>query len=82
VSLLNKLKTNSCFLFSNVLPFSVSDEGYSRKALCALNLISTFLLLSLGRYLCWWTINSRGYYPTSSQCFGTDIVDQICIYYY
>jgi hypothetical protein len=26
----------------------------------------TFLLLSLGRYLCWWTINPRWYNPSSS----------------
>jgi len=32
------------------------------------------LLLSLGRYLCWWTISPRGYHPPSSQCFGTDMV--------
>jgi hypothetical protein len=42
---------------------SVPDEGYSR------NLISTFLLLSLGRYLCWWTISPWGYHPSSSQCY-------------
>ena len=34
-----------------------------------LNQISTFLLLSLGRYRCWWTISPRGYHPSSSQCF-------------
>jgi hypothetical protein len=27
------------------------------------------LLLSLGRYLCWWTISPRGYHPSSSQCY-------------
>ena len=32
------------------------------------------LLLSLGRYLCWWTISPRGYLPPSSQCFSTDII--------
>ena len=35
------------------------------------------LLLSLGRYLCWWTISPRGYHPPRSQCFDTDMV-----YYY
>ena len=30
--------------FSNLLILSVPDEGYSRNASCALNLISTFLL--------------------------------------
>jgi hypothetical protein len=34
---------------------SVPDESYFRNASYALNLISTFLLLPLGRYLCWWT---------------------------
>ena len=50
---------------------SVSDEGYSRNASCALNLISTFLLLSLSRYLWWWTISARRYHLPS---FGTDMV--------
>ena len=27
------------------------------------------VLLSLGRYLCWWTISSRGYRLPSSQCY-------------
>ena len=31
-------------LLSNLSTLSVPDEGYSRKASCALNLISTFLL--------------------------------------
>jgi len=31
----------------------VPGEGYSRNACYALNLICTFALLSLGRYLCW-----------------------------
>ena len=42
---------------------SIPGEGYSRHASCTLNLISTFLLLSRGRYLCWWTISPRGYHP-------------------
>ena len=41
---------------------SVSGEGYSRHALCALK-IYTFLLLSRDRDLCSWTISSRGYHP-------------------
>jgi len=32
------------------------------------------LLLSLDRYLCWWTISPRWYHPPNSQCFGTDMV--------
>jgi hypothetical protein len=35
------------------------------------------LLLSLGRYLCWWTISPRGHHPSSSQYFGTGM-----LYYY
>ena len=38
------------FWLSNLLILSVSDEGYSRNGLCALNVIPTILLLSLGRY--------------------------------
>ena len=34
----------------------------------ALNLISTFLLLSLGWHLCWWTISTQRYHPPCSQC--------------
>ena len=34
----------------------------------------TFLLLSLGRYLCWWTISPRGYHQPSSRCFHTHMV--------
>ena len=38
---------------------------------CALNVISTFLLLSLVRYLCWSTISSRWYHLPNSQCLGS-----------
>jgi len=34
------------YLFLKYLTLSVSDEGYSRNATCALNFISTFSLLS------------------------------------
>ena len=59
----------------------VPDKCYSRNVPCTLNLISTFLLLSLERYLCCSTISSRGYYTSSSQSFGTDMVYQIYILY-
>ena len=36
--------------------------------------LSTSLLLSLGRYICWWTIIPRMYHPPSSRCFGTDML--------
>ena len=45
----------------------VHDEGYSRNRSCTLNVISTLLLLSLGRHLYLWTISPRGYHPPSSQ---------------
>ena len=55
----------------------IPHESYTRNVSCTLNLISKFLLLSLGQYLCWfcwWTISPRGYYPPSSQCSGSDMV--------
>ena len=58
--------------FSNLSTLCVLDEGYSRNASCVLNLISTFLLLSQGRYICWWTI--RVYRLSSGQYFGTDMM--------
>ena len=45
-----------CITITGLIPLltlSVPDEGSSRKASWALNLISTFALLSLGWYLCW-----------------------------
>jgi len=38
------------------------------------NLIYTFLLPLLSRYLCWWTINTWWYRPRSSQWFNTELV--------
>ena len=66
------------FLFPKILNYLAfqsfdldegTDEGDSRTASSSSNLISTFVLLSLGRYLCCWTINLRGYPLLSSQCF-------------
>ena len=48
-SFLSKL---SAFLVYSLSILRVPDECYSRKASYAMNLISTFLLLSLGRNLC------------------------------
>ena len=45
-----------------------------RNVPCAPNLISTFILLSLGRSTCWWINSTRGYHSPSSQCFGTGMV--------
>jgi len=39
-----------------MLTLRVPVEHYFKKASCALNLISTFLLLSLGRCLRCWTV--------------------------
>jgi len=33
-----------------------------------------FLLLSMSRCLCWWTISPRVYHPPSSKCLGTYMV--------
>jgi ABC-type nickel/cobalt efflux system permease component RcnA len=35
-----------------------------------LNVIATSLLLSLGRYFCWWTISPRWYQPPSMAKHG------------
>jgi hypothetical protein len=53
---------------------SVPDDGHFRNASCALDLISTILLLSQDRYHCWWLLIPDGYHPPSSQCFGTDMI--------
>jgi len=58
---------------SNHSILNVHNEGYCRSASWALNLISTFLLLSLCRYHCWWTISPRWYHPSSSQSFNSDM---------
>jgi len=60
----------------------MGDQGYSRNVQCTLNLLPTFLLLSLNQYLCWWTINTRGYHPPSSQCFGSSLHGSINIFFY
>ena len=53
-----------------------------RNASYALNLISKFVLLSLGRYLCVWTICPRVYHPPSSQClFNLFLIWTRSIYY-
>ena len=55
--------------FSNLLTLSVPDEGYpeTRRAHQNryLSLFLKYVLLSRGRYLCWWDINPRGYHPPS-----------------
>jgi hypothetical protein len=46
------LKVDLCLSCLIIDTFSLAiGEGYSRNASVALNLISTFLLISLGRYL-------------------------------
>ena len=39
------------------------------RAACALSLIYVFLILSLGQYLCWWTISPLGYHRPSIQSY-------------
>jgi hypothetical protein len=43
---------------------------FQKRIVRTINLIPTFLLLSLGRYLRWWTNSSRVYYTPNSQCFN------------
>ena len=45
-----------------------------QKCVVRNNWISTFLLISLSQYLCWWTISPRWHYPHSCRCFGTDLI--------
>ena len=53
-----------------------------KNASCALALISKFVLLLLGRYLCVWTMCPRVYHPPSSQClFNLSFVWTRLIYY-
>jgi len=47
---------------------------------CSLNYKSVFLLPSLGLYLCWCTINFRGYNPPCNRCFCTDMIYLIHFY--
>jgi hypothetical protein len=49
--------------------FVLDDLGFCvpLRSLCWL--IPVFLLLLLGRYLCWWTSSPRWYHPPGSQCF-------------
>ena len=46
------------FVFPILLLFLITDKRLFQKHV-TLNLTSTFLLLSLGRYLYWWTISPR-----------------------
>ena len=56
-------------LASTYLAFNVSNEGCSRDVSCALNLIYSFSLPSLDRYLCWWTISPTGVQSTQQSMF-------------
>jgi hypothetical protein len=42
--------------------------------------ISMFVLLSLGRYPCWWTICPWGYHQPSMQDFDNNMVYEIHVY--
>ena len=52
----------SLYILSMILPDNVVRP-------CALNLISAFLLSSLGRYRCWSTDSYRGHHSLNGQCF-------------
>ena len=67
------LKDYYIIRLSNSLALSIPDEGYSQRLSCPLNLIFTFLSLSLCRCLCWWTISPQGHHQPSNQSFGTDM---------
>jgi hypothetical protein len=58
--LVSKVEEANIILLSNLSILRVPEEGYSRNASCALNLMSTFLMLSPGRYICCWTISLDG----------------------
>ena len=62
------LRTVNCYI-ANLL--KSSNLSYIKSQLSYLTFIShfTFVLLSLCRYLSWWTIRTRVYQPPSSQCF-------------
>ena len=47
-------------------PLTLKSKSYFNVS-CALHLISTFVLLPLGWYLCCWIISHRRYHPLSSQ---------------
>ena len=56
------------------LMMSVPDYGYLWNASWVMHYISTFVLLPLCRYLCWWTINVRGYHLPSGQFLNNVII--------
>ena len=53
-------------LSSNLSILRVPGVYYSRNASCALNLIYTIVLLSLGRYLCWYHLTGSQWFDTSA----------------
>jgi hypothetical protein len=68
-SMENNSSVHSNFVFLPVYRFNVGLNGA-----CPLNVIATFLWLSLGRYLCWWTISSRGYHPSVISWHGLLVI--------
>ena len=87
--------TSDCMLLKNIIKiwrnwvfveYKVHvDVDYSRNASCAINMISTFLLLSLGLYLCWRTIILHYHWAYTSAgglLFSEGIIHlQSCNYY-
>jgi hypothetical protein len=63
-------------------PLTLKSKSYFNVS-CALHLISTFVLLPLGWYLCCWIISHRRYHPLSSQFWLTwqiDILIPKCVF--
>jgi hypothetical protein len=56
-----------------IMPFSNVLRRLFQKPPCALILMFTFLLLSLDRYLCWWTISPWRHHSLSSQCVSKSL---------
>ena len=85
VSFFAIIKTSQSFLNLQYLAFQYFDyertwwQLYQRHVVRTS--ILTFLLLSLGRYLYWWTISHRRHHPLIIQSFGTDMV-YIYTYYW
>ena len=57
----------NCITITESIPLLVDYEPLSVSS-------AQSVLISLSRYLCWWTISSQGYHPSSSQCFETYMV--------
>jgi hypothetical protein len=55
-------------------PMTEEGETWQANIFTYYVLMKIFVLLSLGRNLCWWIISPRGYNQPSSRCFFTEMV--------